>query len=92
VKNTRNFTLMVCINFFMRMIDFDFDFVEYTFGAHEEVSGGRICAPDNSRSTINFHAESTIGKEPIQHGQVTRKDAIFGVLKVKIFGHLVVFS
>jgi hypothetical protein len=69
----------------VRFIDFDFNFIEDTFGAHEEVSGCRIHTPDNSRTAIDFHAESTIGKEPIQHGQVTRKDAIFGVVEVGVF-------
>ena len=54
VKNTRNFTRMVCINFFMRMIDFDFNFVEYGFGSDEEFTRGRIGSENYSGSTVNL--------------------------------------
>jgi hypothetical protein len=69
MKNTRNFTLMVRINFFMRMIDLDFYFVEDRFGANEPLSIGRISAPDNSRSTINLGADDRIRLDkPIETG------------------------
>jgi transposase-like protein len=76
----------------MRMIDFDFNFVEDTFGSYEKLTIRRIRAPDNSRTAIDFHAEGSRIHEPIKTLKISRKNFVFRMLKVKIFGHLVVFS
>jgi len=70
------------INLSVRFINFDFNFVEDTFGAYEEVSCGRIRAPDNSGSTVHFNAESASSGEPVQHGQIARQDRIFRMFEV----------
>jgi len=76
---------MVCINFFMRMIDFDFNFVEYGFGSDEEFTRGRIGSENYSGTAIDFHAEVSTSREPIQDRKITIQDGIFRVLKVKVF-------
>ena len=90
MQNLCYIPLMVCINVLVRFVDFDFNFVEDTFGAHEEVSGGRIRAPDNSRSTINLDTQSARIHEPIQNGKVSRQDGIFGVFEVGVFHTVIV--
>jgi len=55
VQNCCNLTDVVLINFFMRMIDFDFNFVKDRFGANEELSISRISAPNYSGGTINLY-------------------------------------
>ena len=65
MKNNCNLTRVVLINFLMRMIDFDFNFVKDTFSADEELTRRRIGAKDYSRSTINLNTEMTRIDEPI---------------------------
>ena len=38
----------------MRMIDFDFNFVEYGFGSNEEFTRGRIGAENYSWTSVNL--------------------------------------
>ena len=80
-----NNTTVVLINFLMTFIDFDLYFVEDRFSSDKKVSCLRICAPNNSGSTINFHGKITIRKQPIQRSQITRQDRIFGVLEMCVF-------
>jgi len=68
----------------VRFIDFDFNFVEDTFSAYEEVSSGRIRAPDNRRSAIHLDTESARIHEPIQHGEIARQDRIFRMFDVSV--------
>ena len=56
VQNFCNFACVVLIDFRMGFVDFDFNFVEHTFGAHEEVTRGRIASPNYSGSTVHLHA------------------------------------
>ena len=53
VKNLRDISRMVGINVLVSFVDLDFNFVEHTFGANEEVSSGRIGPPDNSGSPLS---------------------------------------
>jgi len=66
----------------MGFVDLNLYFVEDTFGAHEEITRGRIATPDNSGSTVHLNAESTCCLKPIQGIQVTREDGVFGVFDV----------
>jgi len=68
----------------VRFIDFDFNFVEDTFSAYEEVSSGRIGAPDNRRSAVHFNAKSASSSEPVQHSQIARQDGIFRMFDVSV--------
>ena len=78
---------MVSINVRMSFVDFDLHFVEHRFGANEEVSSRRIDAPNNSRSTIDFHGKMLLTFDRLQERSVTCEDGIFGVFDVKNFGH-----
>ena len=78
---------MVLIDFFMRFVDFDLYFVEDRFGANEEVSGGRISPPNDSRSTIDFGGKINLRFERLQERSITCEDGIFGVLDVKVLSH-----
>jgi len=66
----------------VRFINFDFNFVEDTFGAYEEVSSGRIRAPDNSGSAVHLDAKCASSGEPVQHSQIARQDRIFRMFDV----------
>jgi len=76
---------MICINLFMRMIDFDFNFVEYGFGSNKEPTCGRIGSPYDRRRTIHLKTESARSYEPIQNGKITGQDRIFWMFDVCVF-------
>ena len=78
---------VVSINVLVRFVDLNLHFVEHRFGANEEVSSRRIDAPNNSRSTINFHRKMLLTFDRLQERSVTGQDGIFGVFDVKNFGH-----
>ena len=82
MENSCNFAHMVLIDFCMRFVDLDFNFVEHTFGANEEVTSGRIATPNNSGSAVHLNAESACCLKPVQSGQVARQDGVFGVFDV----------
>jgi hypothetical protein len=52
---------------FDTIINLDFYFVEYTFGAHKKLTSLRICTEDYSRSTINLDTNGRLCSEPIQN-------------------------
>ena len=69
----------------LSITDFDFLFVEYTFGSNEKVTILRIRAPNNSRSAVDLDTQGARIHEPIQNRKVTRQDGIFGVFEVCVF-------
>jgi hypothetical protein len=71
----------------MRFVDLNLHFVEDRFGANEEISSGRISAPNDSRSTINLGRKIKLRLERLQERSVTREDGIFGVFDVKVLSH-----
>ena len=69
---------MIPINVIMRFIDFNQFFVEYRFRSDKEIASRRICAPNNSGSTVNLYRKFTLSEEPIKDRKITRKDGVFG--------------
>ena len=57
VQNSCNLAHVVLINFGMRMVDFDFYFVEDTFGANEEPTVRGVSTPYDSGCTVNLNAQ-----------------------------------
>ena len=81
---------MIPVDVLMTLIDFDFEFVEYGFCAYELVTGLRVCAPYNGGRPIKFHRQLTRHQKSIQYGEVSCKDAVFGVSLVNVFHTLII--
>ena len=78
---------MVLVNFFMRMIDFDFYFVEDTFGPNEELTVRRVSTPYDGGCTVNLNAQIWGLIESIKKPRATSEDGVFGVFDVEVFVH-----
>jgi len=84
VQNLCNFASIELIDLFMVVGNANLLFVEYCFGANKERISSRINPPHNSRGTVNLHAQMSTSSEPVQHGEVTRQDGVFGVFEVGV--------
>ncbi len=84
MQNTRNFTLIECINLFMIVCNTNLFLVKDCLGSYKEFTTGRVDAPYNGGSTVDLNGQGTRIHEPIQNGQVAREDGIFGVFEVGV--------
>jgi len=66
----------------MRMIDFDFYFVEDTFGANEELTVGGVCTPNDGRCTIDLNTQVRGLIDSFEKTQIPGEDGVFGVFDV----------
>lgn len=89
VQNVCNFAHVVLIDFFMRMIDFDFNFVEHTFGANEELTVRRVSTPNDRGGTVDLNAQVWGLMDCFEKTQITGEDGILGVFDVEVlFFHI----
>ena len=69
------------------MVDFDFYFVEDTFGPNEKPTVRRVSTPNDSGSAINFYAQLWGLIEGSKKPWVTSQDGVLRVFDVEVFVH-----
>ena len=69
------------------MVDFDFYFVEDTFGANEEPTVRRVSSPYDCRSAVNLNAQVWGLIESSKKPRISSEDGVFGVFDVEVFVH-----
>ena len=71
----------------MRVIDFDFYFVEDTFGPNEKPTVSGVSSPYDGGCTVDLNAQLWGLIESMEKPKVTREDGVFGVFDVEVFVH-----
>ena len=69
------------------MIDFDFYFVEDTFGPNEKLTVRRVSTPYDGGCTVNLNAQIWGLIEGIKKPRVTSQDGVLRVFDVEVFVH-----
>ena len=87
VQNVCNFAHVVLIDFFMRMIDFDFNFVKDTFGPNEELTVRRVCTPNDRGGTVDLNAQVWGLMDCFEKTQIPCQDGVLRVFDVEVFVH-----
>ena len=85
MQNFCNVAVVVLIDFRMRFVDLDLDFVEHRFSANEKITRCWVGSPYDRGSAVNLSAELTRGQQKVQDREITSQDNIFGVFDVLVF-------